>query len=151
MSAAGTAQRESSMQAAGGEGPGDRTRLETTSSQTVGPYLHIGLTWLVTDDLVGPGTSGEPVVIEGRITDADGKPVDDALIEIWQANAHGRYDHPDDTRDLPLEPGFRASAASPPMRAAPSACARSSRAPFRPPMARCRHPMSTSPSSCAAC
>jgi protocatechuate 3,4-dioxygenase alpha subunit len=107
MSAAGTAQRESSMQAAGGEGPGDRTKLETTSSQTVGPYLHIGLTWLVTEDLVGPGTSGEPVVIEGRITDADGKPVDDALIEIWQANAHGRYDHPDDTRDLPLEPGFK--------------------------------------------
>jgi protocatechuate 3,4-dioxygenase, alpha subunit len=81
--------------------------LETTSSQTVGPYLHIGLTWLVTDDLVGPGTSGEPIVVEGRITDADGKPVDDALIEIWQANAHGRYDHPEDTRDLPLEPGFK--------------------------------------------
>ena len=85
----------------------DRTSLETTASQTVGPYLHIGLTWLVTDDLVGPGTSGEPIVVEGRITDADGKPVDDALIEIWQANAHGRYDHPDDTRDLPLEPGFK--------------------------------------------
>ena len=81
--------------------------LATTSSQTVGPYLHIGLTWLVTDDLVGPGTTGAPIVIEGRVTDADGKPVDDALIEIWQANAHGRYDHPDDTRDLPLESGFK--------------------------------------------
>lgn len=80
--------------------------LKTTSSQTVGPYLHIGLTWLVTDDLVGPGTTGKPIVIEGRVTDADGKPVDDALIEIWQANAHGRYDHPEDTRDLPLEAGF---------------------------------------------
>lgn len=81
--------------------------LRTTSSQTVGPYLHIGLTWLVTDDLVGPGTTGEPIVIEGRVTDADRKPVDDALIEIWQANAHGRYDHPEDMRDLPLEPGFK--------------------------------------------
>jgi len=81
--------------------------LKTSSSQTVGPYLHIGLTWLVTDNLVGPGVSGEPVTIEGRITDADGRPVDDALVEIWQANAHGRYDHPDDTRDLPLEPGFK--------------------------------------------
>ena len=80
--------------------------VETTASQTVGPYLHIGLTWLVTDDLVGPGTTGAPIVIEGRITDADGKPVDDAVIEIWQANAHGRYDHPEDTRDLPLEDGF---------------------------------------------
>jgi protocatechuate 3,4-dioxygenase alpha subunit len=81
--------------------------LQTSASQTVGPYLHIGLTWLVTDNLVGPGVTGEPVTIEGRVTDADGKPVDDALVEIWQANAHGRYDHPDDTRDLPLEPGFK--------------------------------------------
>ncbi len=81
--------------------------VETTASQTVGPYLHIGLTWLVTEDLVGPGTTGAPIVVEGRITDADGKPVDDAAIEIWQANAHGRYDHPEDTRDLPLEDGFK--------------------------------------------
>jgi protocatechuate 3,4-dioxygenase alpha subunit len=69
--------------------------------------LHIGLTWLVTDNLVGPGVTGEPITIDGRVTDADGKPVDDALVEIWQANAHGRYDHPDDARDLPLEPGFK--------------------------------------------
>ena len=81
--------------------------LRTTASQTVGPYLHIGLTWLVTDDLVGEGVSGERVTIEGRVVDGDGKPVDDALVEIWQANAHGRYDHPDDTRDVPLDPGFK--------------------------------------------
>ena len=56
--------------------------LQTTSSQTVGPYLHIGLTWLVTDNLVGPGVAGETVTIEGRITDGDGKPVNDALVEI---------------------------------------------------------------------
>jgi protocatechuate 3,4-dioxygenase, alpha subunit len=80
--------------------------LRTTASQTVGPYLHIGLAWLVTDNLVGPGVSGDPVTIGGRITDADGRPVDDALVEIWQANAHGRYDHPADTRELPREPGF---------------------------------------------
>lgn len=81
--------------------------LRTTPSQTVGPYLHIGLTWLNTDDLVGPGATGEPIVVEGRIVDADGNPVDDAMVEIWQANAHGRYDHPDDTRELPLEAGFK--------------------------------------------
>ncbi|HET8875845.1 MAG TPA: protocatechuate 3,4-dioxygenase subunit alpha [Casimicrobiaceae bacterium] len=107
MSASGTPEGARRAQSRASEAPADRTYLETTSSQTVGPYLHIGLTWLVTDDLVGPGTSGEAIVIEGRITDADGKPVDDALIEIWQANAHGRYDHPDDARDLPLEPGFK--------------------------------------------
>ena len=81
--------------------------LRTSASQTVGPYLHIGLTWLVTDNLMGPGVSGQPITVEGRVVDADGRPVDDALIEIWQANAHGRYAHPEDTRDLPLEPGFR--------------------------------------------
>lgn len=81
--------------------------LRTTASQTVGPYLHIGLTWLVTDNLVGEGVSGERVTIEGCVVDGDGKPVDDALVEIWQANAHGRYDHPDDTRDVPLELGFK--------------------------------------------
>ena len=81
--------------------------LQTTSSQTVGPYLHIGLTWLVTDNLVGPGVSGETVTIEGRITDGDGKPVNDALVEIWQANAHGKYAHPDDLQDKPLEPAFK--------------------------------------------
>ena len=81
--------------------------LETTASQTIGPYFHIGLTWLVTDHLAGPGVSGEPVAIEGRVLDGDGRPVDDALVEIWQANAHGRYAHPEDTRDLPLEPEWR--------------------------------------------
>jgi len=71
--------------------------LQTTSSQTVGPYLHIGLTWLVTDNLVAPGVAGEPIRLAGRITDADGVPVNDALVEIWQANSHGRYAHPEDT------------------------------------------------------
>ena len=80
--------------------------LRTTASQTVGPYLHIGLTWLVNDNLIGPGVSGEQITLQGRLVDADGKPVDDALIEIWQANAHGRYNHPDDTRALPMEVGF---------------------------------------------
>ncbi|MEO8536660.1 MAG: protocatechuate 3,4-dioxygenase subunit alpha [Betaproteobacteria bacterium] len=81
--------------------------LRTTASQTVGPYLHIGLTWLITTNLVGEGVTGAPITLGGRVTDADGAPVDDALVEIWQANAHGRYDHPDDSRDVPLEAGFK--------------------------------------------
>ena len=44
---------------------------------------------------------------QGRVTDGDGKPVNDALVEIWQANSHGRYAHPDDTRDLPLEAAWK--------------------------------------------
>ena len=80
--------------------------LQPTASQTVGPFLHIGLEWLVTDNLVGSGVSGDKIVIEGRIVDGDAKPVGDALVEIWQANAHGRYAHPADTQDKPLEEGF---------------------------------------------
>ena len=81
--------------------------LQPTASQTVGPFLHIGLEWLVTDNLVGTGVTGDTVVIEGRIVDADGKPNGDALVEIWQANAHGRYAHPADAQDEPLEDGFQ--------------------------------------------
>jgi protocatechuate 3,4-dioxygenase alpha subunit len=81
--------------------------MHTSSSQTIGPYLHIGMTWLVDENMVADArVSGERVTLTGRITDADGAPVNDAMVEIWQANAHGKYGHPDDTRDLPLEPGF---------------------------------------------
>jgi protocatechuate 3,4-dioxygenase alpha subunit len=81
--------------------------LQTTASQTVGPYLHIGLTWLVTDNLAVPGVEGERITLQGRVTDGDGAPVGDALVEIWQANAHGRYPHPDDHGDAPLESAFK--------------------------------------------
>jgi len=81
-------------------------KLPTTASQTVGPYLHIGLTWLNTPDLVGSGVTAAAITIYGRLVDGDAVPVSDALVEIWQANEHGRYAHPQDTRDLPLTPGF---------------------------------------------
>ena len=77
--------------------------LQTTSSQTVGPFFHIGLTWLFTDNLVAAGVAGDPVVLEGALTDGDGQPVIDAVVEIWQANSHGRYAHPEDTGTAPLE------------------------------------------------
>ena len=81
--------------------------LHMTTSQTVGPYLHIGLSWLDTGNLAGDQVSGERVTIEGRVFDGNGVPVPDGMIEIWQANAHGKYAHPDDHRDLPLESGFK--------------------------------------------
>jgi len=65
--------------------------LHTSTSQTVGPYLHIGLTWLITEKLASGRVPGERVSIEGRVIDGDGKPVDDALVEIWQADSRGRY------------------------------------------------------------
>ena len=51
--------------------------------------------------------SGDKVTIEGHIVDGDGNAVNDAVVEIWQANAQGRYAHPDDTQDKPLEPTFK--------------------------------------------
>ena len=80
--------------------------LPATTSQTVGPFFSIELARLEKDNLAGPGISGERVTIEGRVLDGDGAPVPDALIEIWQANSHGKYAHPEDTQNKPLEPGF---------------------------------------------
>ena len=81
--------------------------LRVTSSQTVGPFFQLILDRLTVDTLAGPGVSGERVTIEGRVLDGDGKPVQDAMIEVWQANGHGKYAHPEDRQDKPPEPGFR--------------------------------------------
>jgi protocatechuate 3,4-dioxygenase alpha subunit len=80
--------------------------LYATGSQTVGPYLHIGLNWLVRRKIAGPGVRGERVAVRGRLLDGDGAPVDDGLIEIWQANAQGKYAHPEDRQKKPLQRGF---------------------------------------------
>jgi protocatechuate 3,4-dioxygenase alpha subunit len=57
--------------------------------------------------LAGPGAEGQRIRLEGVILDGAGTLVRDALVEIWQANAHGRYDHPADRQDKPLDPDFR--------------------------------------------
>lgn len=81
--------------------------LRASTSQTIGPYLRIGLEWMVIEDLAPQGVAGERVRIEGRVLDGDGKPVNDAALEIWQANSHGKYASPEDTQDKPLDPKFR--------------------------------------------
>ena len=80
--------------------------LHATASQTVGPYFHLGMDKLVVRDLAGPGVKGERFTIQGRVLDADGKPVSDCLLEFWQANAEGKYAHPEDTQDKPVDPAF---------------------------------------------
>jgi protocatechuate 3,4-dioxygenase alpha subunit len=82
--------------------------LALTASQTVGPFFS---PCLLREDarrnvLVQPNTAGERIRIEGRVLDGDGAPVPDALVEIWQANAHGRYNHPADQGAAPLDPAF---------------------------------------------
>jgi protocatechuate 3,4-dioxygenase alpha subunit len=56
--------------------------------------------------VASPGGDGERIVITGSVLDGDRQHVEDALIEIWQANPAGRYNHPDDRRHLPLDPAF---------------------------------------------
>ena len=86
-----------------------RDRPGLSPSQTVGPFF---LDCLLRPDarrnvLVQPQTAGERIRIEGRVLDGDGVGVPDALVEIWQANSHGRYRHPADTRGrATLDPSF---------------------------------------------
>ncbi|HEV2238598.1 MAG TPA: protocatechuate 3,4-dioxygenase subunit alpha [Ktedonobacterales bacterium] len=82
--------------------------LPLTPSQTVGPFFARALLRVDTERhiLTTPETRGERIRIEGRVLDGDGAPVPDALVEIWQANADGRYNHPADTRPARLDPSF---------------------------------------------
>ena len=81
--------------------------LGATPSQTIGPFFHRALQHEGWNDLAARGAAGERVAIEGRVLDGDGAPVTDAMIEVWQANAVGRYDHPDDRdENKPLDPNF---------------------------------------------
>ncbi|MGX7731362.1 protocatechuate 3,4-dioxygenase subunit alpha [Rhodococcus sp. 2H158] len=97
-------------------------RRPETPSQTGGPYVHIGLApqqagFDIFDNnfgnvLTAPETKGEHITLEGRVFDGTGTPVRDVLIEIWQANAAGRYAHPGDTQDghtqdREIDPTFR--------------------------------------------
>src|SRR5579885_94905 len=83
-------------------------KLPHTPSQTAGPYLHIGMTnsrsraWIAE-----PEARGERIHLECRLLDGDGLPVTDAMIEIWQANADGKYCHPDDPQEKSPDPACR--------------------------------------------
>ncbi|TME08861.1 MAG: protocatechuate 3,4-dioxygenase subunit alpha [Chloroflexi bacterium] len=79
-----------------------------TPSQTAGLFFAPALLRedAVRNILTQPETVGERIRIEGRILDGNGAPVPDALVEIWQANAHGRYNHPADSGPAPLDPSF---------------------------------------------
>ena len=54
----------------------------------------------------GKAALGERIIVHGRITGEDGRPVPHTIVEIWQANAAGRYHHPADQHDAPKDPNF---------------------------------------------
>ncbi|QIM49811.1 protocatechuate 3,4-dioxygenase subunit alpha [Pusillimonas sp. DMV24BSW_D] len=98
--------------------PSTPVYLKETASQTAGPYVHIGLApkqagFDIFENnfgnvLVTPETKGERIRVEGRVFDGSGAIVKDVLLECWQANAAGRYNHPADKQESkPIDPTFR--------------------------------------------
>jgi protocatechuate 3,4-dioxygenase, alpha subunit len=78
-----------------------------TPSQTVGPYFTMRLSGEGDNVLTTPDTIGQRIRIEGRVLDGDRNHIEDALIELWQADSAGRYHHPTDDRTaIPLDPAF---------------------------------------------
>lgn len=80
--------------------------LVPTPSQTVGPFFHLGLLANFAGTLAGPDAKGERVRLICSIWDGDDMPVPDAMVELWQANAEGKYHHPDDRQNKALDPAF---------------------------------------------
>ena len=95
----------------------DTKVLSESASQTAGPYVHIGLApkdagFDIFENTFGnvlaaPATKGERIRIEGRVIDGSGTPLRDVLLELWQANAAGKYSHPADRQAKALDPSFR--------------------------------------------
>jgi protocatechuate 3,4-dioxygenase alpha subunit len=88
-----------------------------TPSQTVGPFFAYGLApeqynypfrSIAGSSIANDDTEGVRIRVMGQVLDGAGEPIPDALVEIWQANAHGRYNHPaDDRKDNLLDPNFK--------------------------------------------
>lgn len=81
--------------------------LKQTPSQTVGPFFQFGLIFGGENVLVNDQTSGQRIHIRGHVFDGDGQPVPDALVEIWQADSHGIFNHPADPQHSGADPHFR--------------------------------------------
>ena len=77
-----------------------------TPSQTIGPFYFGTIIKAYHAELAPMGVAGERIELALTLHDAEGAIVPDGLLEIWQANSHGRYNHPDDRRNLPLDAGF---------------------------------------------
>jgi protocatechuate 3,4-dioxygenase alpha subunit len=77
-----------------------------TPSQTVGPFFAIGLTMdkCSVQCIVGPDAKGERISLKCRVLDGDGLGISDAMLEIWQADAEGRYNHPEDPQEKSCDP-----------------------------------------------
>jgi protocatechuate 3,4-dioxygenase, alpha subunit len=77
-----------------------------TGSQTVGPFFHLGVSFLTRDQLVAQGIAGEIVSIRGKVLDGDGNPIPDAMLEFWQADSAGNF-AAEFAPETPAAPRFR--------------------------------------------
>ena len=79
--------------------------MSVTPSQTVGPFFDVLLRSRTACRMADPKAPGA-IVVHGRLRDGEGMPVPDALVEIWQADRHGHYAHPDDPDSGSADPEF---------------------------------------------
>jgi protocatechuate 3,4-dioxygenase alpha subunit len=82
-------------------------QLKQTPSQTVGPFFHYGLVDHGGENiLVNDDTRGKRILLKGQVTDGSGTPVSDAMLEIWQADESGAFNHPEDPHHAQADPNF---------------------------------------------
>lgn len=89
-----------------------RAAIPATPSQVEGPFHPITEQADTDTDLCmieghTEPALGEQILVRGQVTDRDGQPLQDALVDVWQANHHGRYSHPEDPNTAPLDPNFQ--------------------------------------------
>ena len=89
--------------------PGQKLiRIPQTLSEATGPAFGTEQLWAGAEDLTrqvpGGEAAGQRIYVHGRVTDETGHPVRTSLIEVWQANAAGRYAHDRDRHDAPVDP-----------------------------------------------
>jgi protocatechuate 3,4-dioxygenase, alpha subunit len=82
------------------------TELIQTASQTVGPFFHHALIRGGENIMVNDQTRGTRIWLRGRVLDGDGQPVPDAMLEIWQADSSGRFNHKSDPEHAQADPHF---------------------------------------------
>src|SRR6266446_8949348 len=92
-----------------------QTAVQRTPDQILGPFYPMKTLDQNADLTRVPGrpgrAEGQVLNVGGRVLNLKGEPVRNAKVEIWQANAHGRYTHPSDDNPAPLDPNFDGSAA----------------------------------------
>ena len=87
--------------------PFNSSTLMQTPSQTIGPFFSYGLLFGGEHILISDYTKGERVILTGQVLDGGDEPVADAMVEIWQPDAHGYFNHPNDPNQEDADPHFR--------------------------------------------